>query len=217
MRSPATASTSAPRVGRRRGARKGDLKEAAILDTAWQLLAKKPLSAITVQDLTAGAGISRSTFYFYFDSKEAAVLALAERVGRDVAGRAVAPFFRSDAPAEVTVRDGIASYLQLWRDHGAVIRAMHYFAENDEALVAFLHNLEDDLLDHMAVGIEDQRSSGAALPGPPARDLVNALAGMLWRAGYLLSSGSPTAAEQEQLIDTLTTICLRSLYGTSEA
>src|SRR5689334_12591062 len=69
---------------RRRGPRNGDLKEAAILDTAWELLAEKPLSLITIEDLASGAGISRSSFYFYFDSKEAVIVALSGRVADEI-------------------------------------------------------------------------------------------------------------------------------------
>ena len=73
---------SANPAGRRRGRpSKGDLKEAAILDTAWHLLAEKPVTAITIEELAAGAGISRSSFYFYFDSRDAVVRALAAAGG----------------------------------------------------------------------------------------------------------------------------------------
>jgi len=51
--------TTAAATGRRRGPRKGDLKEAAILDTASELLGRKPLSEITTEALAKGAGISR--------------------------------------------------------------------------------------------------------------------------------------------------------------
>lgn len=76
--------TTARGGGRRRGPSKGDRTEAAILDVAWGLLPEKPLSSITISDLAQGAGISRSSFYFYFESKDAVVLALAQRVGEDI-------------------------------------------------------------------------------------------------------------------------------------
>ncbi|HKT02116.1 MAG TPA: TetR/AcrR family transcriptional regulator, partial [Rugosimonospora sp.] len=70
--------------GRRRGPRKGDLREQAILDTAWRLLAVKPASTITVDELAAGAELSRSSFYFYFDSRDAAITALAARTAGEL-------------------------------------------------------------------------------------------------------------------------------------
>src|SRR5580698_1386132 len=80
-REPAAVSeTKSATVRRRReGPSKGDLKKDAILDTAWQLLGVKPMTAITIDELSNGAGISRSSFYFYFDSRAAVIRALADR------------------------------------------------------------------------------------------------------------------------------------------
>ena len=57
--------TSSARA-RRRAPRKGDLTEQAILDTAERLLADRSLASIGIDELAAGAGISRPSFYFYF-------------------------------------------------------------------------------------------------------------------------------------------------------
>ena len=74
-----TAPASDPRTprGRRAARPSGDDRELAILTTAERLLAERPLSAISVDDLARGAGISRPTFYFYFASKDAVLLTLA--------------------------------------------------------------------------------------------------------------------------------------------
>ena len=39
------------------------------------------MADITIEELASGAGISRPTFYFYFDSREAVIRALSEQVG----------------------------------------------------------------------------------------------------------------------------------------
>src|SRR5687768_18206495 len=66
--------------GRRPARPSGDNRELAILATAERLLAEQPLSAVSVDDLARGAGISRPTFYFYFASKDAVLLTLLDRV-----------------------------------------------------------------------------------------------------------------------------------------
>ena len=71
---------SAPSAPRRRAPRKGDLTEQAILDTAQRLLAERPLSEIAIDELARGAGISRPSFYFYFESREGILRALAARI-----------------------------------------------------------------------------------------------------------------------------------------
>jgi len=55
----------------------GESRELAILATAERLLSERPLAEISIDDLAQGAGISRSGFLFYFQSKEAVLLALA--------------------------------------------------------------------------------------------------------------------------------------------
>jgi len=208
--------TTEPRTppARRRGPRKGDLKEAAILDTAWRLLATKPLSLITTEDLASGAGISRSSFYFYFDSKEAVIITLADRVAAEIR-EATAAFFevRVDAsPAEL--RRGVASYIERWKEKGPLLRSMYTLGEADESLRQFWDEVTEELLGSIATVIEVLRTKGLAPPGPPdAHDLVRVLFAMLWRTGYDISLGRFSPDEEQRLIDTLTRVCYTAVFG----
>jgi len=191
------------------------VKEAAILDTAWELLATKPLSLITTEDLAAGAGISRSTFYFYFDSKEAVILALADRVAEEIRG-AAAPFFEVDPAADRgDLRKAIASYVGRWKEKGPLLRAMYVLGENDESLRGFWDEVTDELLGTVAAVIDTLRAEGRATPAPPSsHDLARVLFAMLWRTSYDISLGRYTRAEEQRLIDTLTAVCYSSLFRT---
>ena len=73
-----TASTARSGRGRRSTRPSGDEREAAILATAERLLEDKKFADISVDDLAKGAGLSRPTFYFYFPSKDAVLLALVD-------------------------------------------------------------------------------------------------------------------------------------------
>ena len=68
---------SQPRAsrGRRTARPSGDDRELAILETATRLLEERSIAEISVDDLAKGAGISRPTYYFYYPSKDALVLA----------------------------------------------------------------------------------------------------------------------------------------------
>src|SRR5436305_13373466 len=85
--------STAPARGRRAARVSAQEREAAILDTAEQLLESRSVQEISVDDLARGAGISRPSFYFYFPSKEAVFLTLIDRlveqadVGREVIER----------------------------------------------------------------------------------------------------------------------------------
>ena len=203
-------------VGRRRRPTKGDRTEAAILDSAWELLARHPLSAITIEDLAHGAGISRSSLYFHFESKDAVIAALAGRVATDVHTSLSALFVGSDTASADDVRRSVKAYLVRWREKGAVLRAMATLAESDTDLRAFWAELTDQLLDEAAAVIESERRAGCALPAPPAaRDLARVLFATLWRTGYEVSLTPPSAAEERRIVDTVTLVIIRSVYGTN--
>ncbi len=211
-------SPDGPRVGtgRRRSASKGDLKEAAILRCAWELLGSKPASDITIDELAKGAGLSRPTFYFYFPSREAVVRALAAEVGAHLLTTFGEPLTTATEAPEVVVRRAVADYIEGWRIHGRVLRAMVPLYESDEELRRFWDDISARINGAFAASIQAERDAGRALPEPPAAaELARALGAMLWRSGYELSLRRRSARAQEELVETLTTVCLRAVYGTS--
>lgn len=216
-RAATPAAAAAPRTaGRRRGASKGDLKEAAILDCAWQLLGRKAVAEITIEELAKGAGISRPTFYFYFESREAVVRALAARVGEGLFATFGEPLQTSTDGPEAVVRAGIAAYMERWRTEGRVLRAMVPLYESDPEHRSFWDEISGRVIDALAQSIDAERAAGRALPAPPSsHELARVFVAMLWRSGYELSLQQPSASAERRLVDTLTTVCLRTVYGTT--
>ncbi|HEX3794840.1 MAG TPA: TetR/AcrR family transcriptional regulator [Acidimicrobiales bacterium] len=205
--------TQTPTRRRREGPSKGDLKKDAILDTAWQLLGTKPMTAITIDELSTGAGISRSSFYFYFDSRAAVIRALADRTSVELSQS-----IRTALTAATSPHDAITALnrtlLARWRANGPLMRAMDVLAENDDELRAFWRGVTDDVVRAGAQSIEDERAAGRALPGPPsAMDLAVALTNMYWRSGQQASLEPGSEKDDEHLIETLTAITLRAIYG----
>ncbi|MFJ3957137.1 TetR/AcrR family transcriptional regulator [Arthrobacter sp. NPDC090010] len=72
-------------VGRRRKVDRltGDEREAAVFQTLERVLEVKSFDEVTVMDLASGAGLSRSSFYFYFASKEEVLVALLKRLVKE--------------------------------------------------------------------------------------------------------------------------------------
>jgi AcrR family transcriptional regulator len=202
----------APTGGRRRqGPRKGDLKEAAILEAAWRLLAEKSLASITINELAAAAGISRSTFYFYFNSRDAVIRALAQRTSEQLRNATVTALDSDRAPRDV-IRSVIANLLARWRAHGPLLRSMDTLAEEDEELRSFWSSISSDIMDSFARAIDEERAHGRAPQGPPAsKDLVWALTHLYWRAGQQSMTDDPR--EDDRLVDTLTAISVRAIYS----
>ncbi|WP_052083196.1 MULTISPECIES: TetR/AcrR family transcriptional regulator [Nocardiaceae] len=200
-----------PAATRAREPSKGDRREAAILQTAWGLLFVKPLGSITVGDLTKGADISRSTFYFYFESKDAVVRALAQRVGDDIRQATKGFGLGADGTVE-DLRSAIAGYIDRWRRSGPALRAMAEHTAEDADLREFWHGVTEDILAEVAETIEHARRSGAMLPGPPTPlDLARALFGMLLSAAQSCSERDASDGDVDRLVETLTVVFERAL------
>src|SRR5215212_8486488 len=106
--------------GRRAARPSGDDRELAILATAERLLGERPLSAISVDDLARGAGISRPTFYFYFRSKDAVLLTLLDRVIAEADRASAEAFAARSGDRRKDWRDGIKAYFETFREHRSV-------------------------------------------------------------------------------------------------
>lgn len=208
------ATETATNPARRRRPRKGDLKEQAILDTAVKLLAKRSFDEIGVDELARGAGISRPTFYFYFESKQAVLRVLVEHL----TGQAFTDsdwLTGADLPPEEAIRSGIEMGVKLWRDHGPVLRAGFDTWATVPELRPIWEAITERFVEAAADQIRVERRAGNAPDGPPsARALATALIRMSERCYYMASLGAEPALTDRELSATLTTVFLRSIYGT---
>ena len=197
----------------RRRARKGDQKEQAILATCERLLGEKPLGEIGVDELAAGAGISRPTFYFYFESKNAVLRALVERLADQMYAEAASWLAREGDSPEVTVSRSIEAAAQQWRDHGAVLRAAVEAWGSVPELQAFWEDIVGRFVDQSAARIGEERDAATAPPGPEPEALAKALIWMNERCFYTSSLGADPALADDELVPTLTAIWLRAIYA----
>jgi AcrR family transcriptional regulator len=202
------------RTTRRRPFSKGELTEQAILDTAERLLAKRPLSAIGIDELAAGAGISRPTFYFYFESREAVLRVLAARIFDELRRTGDAWLRRGGESPSAAVHRGIEAHLAVWRAHGPVLRATLRARETDPEMDHFWADVRRRIIDATAEHIEHERRAGlASAAPPPAHDLAAALVGMNVQAFHEASLKRGKAAADHDLVDALATVWLRAVYG----
>lgn len=198
---------------RRRGPAKGELKEQAILETCERLLCDRPLRNITVDELAAGAGISRSSFYFYFESKDAVLRTLVEGITDEMYRESKRWLERSDdPPAEIAMRS-IEASARLWREHGAVLRAANQTWGAVPGMRAFWEDMMGRFVEQSARTIREERRAGDAPGGPDPEALAKALIWMNERCFYTTSLGLGPALTDEELVPTLTAIWLRAIYG----
>jgi hypothetical protein len=92
---------------------------------------------------------------------------------------------------------------------------MDVLAQSDPESRSFWSQVTDAVVMEAAAVIDRLRATGTALCGPPTSlDLAWALTHMYWRAGQQASLGSGTTHNDDQLVETLTIITLRAIYGT---
>ena len=209
-------SDTVPR-GRRVPRPSGDDRELAILATAERLLADRPLSAISVDDLARGAGISRPTFYFYFASKDAVLLSLLDRVVTEADAATLDAALLPVAGPREGWRQAITTYFETFRAHRALTLAWAEARSTNAEVRDLWARVFHDWSQRCAAAIEAERARGAAPPGPPARDLAVLLNSMNERALYATFSGDGPAVDESTVVDVLLEVWLRTIYGTAPA
>ncbi len=210
--------------GRRPPRTSGDDRELAILTTAERLLAEQPLSAVSVDDLARGAGISRPTFYFYFAAKDDVLLTLLDQVvaEADAAMTRVETALRrastgpDDVPRELW-RQAISAYTDTFRRHRGLTLAWAEARSTNAEVRAMWATVFEGWVQRSTAAIESERARGAAPAGIPARALAVALNSMNERVVYATLSGDGPAVAEEDVVDVLLEIWLSAVYGPRSA
>ncbi|MEU0790713.1 helix-turn-helix domain-containing protein [Amycolatopsis sp. NPDC005961] len=184
-----------PEPGRRRAApSKGDLREAKLLEVLEELLAVKSFDALTTNDIAERAGLSRASMYFYFSSKQEALVALFAKTVEALHEKSRAA---ADDPA--APRDAIATALrrtrERWHEHGLIMRV----AIDQSSAIPELGALWMETADIFIAAITTilVRAGVPDEEGPDgARAIAGALCWMIERTFYHASAVSPAALDQ---------------------
>jgi TetR/AcrR family transcriptional regulator, ethionamide resistance regulator len=182
------------------------------LDAAEGVLADRPLTEVTVADMIEAAGVSRGSFYFYFESKEAVVAALLERIVEEIHAASLPWLERGDTPPERALKEALAGSLSLWRRHAAVLRSTVESWQSDADIRALWTGVLQRFTRAAAAQIASDREAGVAAPGPPPEALAGALVAMNERCFYFAVLGAPPGSDEE-LVEVLAAIWLSAVYG----
>jgi TetR/AcrR family transcriptional regulator, ethionamide resistance regulator len=200
--------------GRRPARPSGDDRELAILATAERLLGERPLSAVSVDDLARGAGISRPTFYFYFRSKDAVLLSLLDRVITEADAASADAYAATTGDRRENWRNGIKAYADTFRRHRGVALALAQARATNPEVQQLWARVFEQWVRNCTTVIEAERARGAAPPGPAARDLAIALNSMNERTLHSTFSGNGPAIDADHVVDVLLDIWLTAIYHT---
>jgi AcrR family transcriptional regulator len=189
----------------------------AILGATERLLADRRLDEITVLDVIEAAGVSRASFYIYFESKNGAVAALAEEVTAKIYDELWEPFVTGEEPpSEELLTQHWLETLALWREHEAVLVAAAQAWRADPAAFYQWGAVWARYVNDTRAYIDRARAAGDAPNELDAGTLASALIWLNENALYMaFTETAPELADDERLARTMAGIWMRAIYGTS--
>ncbi len=206
--------------GRRRGRRTvpaddstPELRESILAATA-VLLGTRRFSDLSVADILAAAGISRASFYFYFEGKHDV---LAELVTRAVTqGHQAAEPWLADPPDKVAaLRAGITAGARLWQAQAPVLRAIVENWRTEPRLTELWLGQMQTFTDATITQIATDPHATQTLAGLDITAVAGSLTWLGEQLYYLAATDTPPWNDQDVLIDTLLHIWTSTLYGQS--
>src|SRR5581483_11983687 len=139
------------------GARAEDGRDlrAMIIGATERLLGQRRLEEITVLDVIERAGVSRASFYIYFESKYAPLAALAEQVADKLYNVYWAEYLGGDeSPTLEVYAEHWRQTLAVWAEHRAVLVAAAAAWRSDPAAIEGWHALWSRYVENNAAFIE---------------------------------------------------------------
>jgi AcrR family transcriptional regulator len=196
----------------RRVRRVPDDAKREILDAAEALLSERPFRELSVDDLMASTGMTRSSFYHYFRSLDEVAIALMRRVQGEMM-EATAPWLRAGYdgdPAAATAR-GIHETATIFARHGLVLAAIHEASFHYEAVQRVWRNgVLEDWIRTIAGQLRAQRERGATRVADP-EEIARALL-LMNTAVFVERLGKQPPDPPEAVADTLTEIWIGAIY-----
>jgi TetR/AcrR family transcriptional regulator, ethionamide resistance regulator len=184
--------------------------EQAILAAAEELLEEgASFAQLKIEEIASRAGIGRTGFYFYFRDKRELLMRLTEDVAEALYEQADR-WWHGEGDGAEELRDILGPVVRLWLRHAAVLVAVVQTAGYDAEVRDFWRALAARFVDATRDRIEREQAEGRAEP-VRAADTAFALVWMTERACY--QHAEQGRGEPDALIEALTGIWLRSVYG----
>lgn len=195
--------------------RRGDRQRHAIVTAVRELLQEKPFAELSVSSISDRAGVARSGFYFYFDSKYAVLAHILGEVASELEELTgdFAPRSDGETPAQFAKRM-IGSAAVVYAHNDPVMSACNSARGTDAEIRDILDRYNEAIIDQIVPIVEAEIDSGTA---DPIADDVRALVRALSATTALTLSGESlfTGPERDiqRAVDVLEKLWLHALWG----
>lgn len=153
---------------------RGDRQREAIITAVRDLLEERPFAELSVSTISERAGVARSGFYFYFESKYAvlAVIVAEAMAELDKLTHDFAPREAGESPADFATRM-VGYAATIFASNDPVMAACNLARNTDAQIREIMDDLQDAVIDKI-VGLIAQ-DSGARPVSEDIRSLVRTL------------------------------------------
>jgi AcrR family transcriptional regulator len=196
----------------RRQPHHGDRRRAALLAAMDQLLREAEYESVTIADIAARAGVTRSAFYFYFENKAACVAALGTEMYRETVAAADHLFTEAGEPRQ-RIHDMVESLFAVWENHVYLYRAVLEASRTSSAIRDNWDGYRETFVAPVAAMIDDERAAGRAPAGPDSETLATMLLELGDRTLERLDPGDRKGIRRRA--EALAAVWLRSIYADS--
>jgi AcrR family transcriptional regulator len=205
-----TAEPTSPDNRRSRGDRQRD----AIVAAVRELLEERSFADLSVSAITERAGLTRSGFYFYFDSKYSVLaVILADALEElDKLTHDFAPRDPGDSP-EQFAKGMVGSAAAMFASNDPVMRACLVAQNTDAQIREMMNDLEDTVIAKIVGVVEQEKKTGAR----PISDDLPALVRTLTATTAMTLSGDSAfvgrGVDPHRAVEVLERLWLTALWG----
>jgi AcrR family transcriptional regulator len=203
---------SAPSEARRS---RGDRQREAILNAVHELLREKPFSELSVSTISDRAGVARSGFYFYFDSKYSVLAQMLAEAMQEL--EELTHYFAPRGADESTAafaKRMVGSAALVYSHNDPVMSACNAARSTDAEIREILDQQMGSVIDQIVKIVEDEAKAGTAHPiSDDVPTLVRTLAAT---TGSTLSGDTAfvgAARDIPRAVEVLERLWLYSLWG----
>jgi TetR/AcrR family transcriptional regulator, ethionamide resistance regulator len=167
---------------------------------------------LSVERIITAGGISRSTFYSYFDDKSDLLEAMATDVIAELVGTGDSWWQLEPGATKAQLHDGLRPPLDTYRAHRAILGSVVEVATYDARIRAQQRLLVDSVVDSLTAHLRRWQDAGAMAP---ERDPARTAQWIIWmiERGLYQLVGPADGPEVDRQLAALTEVVWNALYA----